>query len=106
MFGFLKLSGAPPGAYTYYQHCKNSEEKMIMDDLHKEFSALFKKHEKIVMDAARLEQKNRNESIREFRKRQEALVLIRAFDDTAKYGFEKRYSEFIISLFYPREISP
>lgn len=105
MFGFLKLSGAPTRAYTYYKQTENIEEKKIMEDLYSKFSSLIKKYEKVVMQEAMLEPSNRNESIREFRKRQEAMILIRTFNDMAKYGYEKGYSEFLIGLFYQKEIS-
>ena len=105
MFGFLKLSGAPPRAYAYYRKSKNLEEKKSMEDLYNKYYSLIKKHEIVVMAEARLEPPNRNESIRDFRKRQEAMILIRSFDDMAKYGFEKGYSELLIGLFYQKEIS-
>lgn len=105
MFGFLKLSGAPPRAYVYYKQTEKIEEKKIMEDLYSKFSSLIKKYEKVVMQEVMLEPSNRNESIREFRKRQEAMILIRTFNDMAKYGYEKGYSEFLIGLFYQKEIS-
>ncbi|WP_282019826.1 hypothetical protein [Planomicrobium okeanokoites] len=105
MFGFLKLSGAPPRAYAYYRKSKKLEEKKSMEDLYNKYYSLIKKHETTIMHEARLEPPNRNESIREFRKRQEALILIRSFDDMAKYGLERGYSEFLIGLFYQKEIS-
>ncbi|MBT2571784.1 hypothetical protein [Planococcus sp. ISL-110] len=106
MFGFLKLSGAPPRAYAYYKQSENIEEKKFMEDLYNKFSSLIKKYEIIVKNEAKLEPPNRNESIREFRKRQEAKILIRAYDDMVRYGLEKGYPEFLISLFYPKEVSP
>lgn len=105
MFGFFKLSGAPPKAYAYYKDSKDIKEKIILEDLYNKFTSLIKKYEKVVMQEAKIEPPNRYETIREFRKRQEAMILIRAFDDMAKYGFEKGYSEFLIGLFYQKEIS-
>lgn len=75
MFGSFKLSGAPPRAYTYYKQLENIEEKKIMEDLYSKFSSLLKKYEKVVMQEAKLEPSNRNEPIKEFRKRQEAMIL-------------------------------
>lgn len=106
MFGFLKLFGAPPRAYGYYTKCANDEEKRVMEDLYNKFCVLLKKYEIVVMKEARLEPPNRNESIREFRKRQEAKILIRGYEDMIIYGFEKGYDEFLLGLFYPKEISP
>ena len=104
MFGFLKLSGAPPRAFMYYRQVTNYEEKVVMEDLYKRLSGFIKQREKEVRQEAKLELPNQSESIREFRNRQEATVLFRAFDDMARYGNEKGYPEFLISLFYPREI--
>lgn len=100
MFGFIKLAGAPPKAYTYYRQTKESEEKVIIEDLYKKYSGLIKEFEKEVVKESKSEAPNRSESIIDFRKRQEAKILIRAFDEMARYGNEKRYPEFLISLFY------
>lgn len=101
----MKLNGAPPKAFKYYRETKEQEEKIIMEDLYKSYSALIKKYEKEVMKEARLEPPNRNETIRDFRERQEGKILTEAFEEMAGYGFEKGYPEFLISLFYQKDIS-
>lgn len=105
MFGVLKMSGAPPKAFSYYRKTKDLEEKIILEDLYKTFSINIKKHEKLVFKQSKLEPMNRSESIRDFRKRQEALTLMLAFEELAEYGNKKGYSEFFISMFYQKEIS-
>jgi len=86
MFGFLKLSGAPPRAYQYYRSTKDKYEREIIEDLYKEYEKFVKKWDTEIISGDY-----------EFRKNK---IFSSAFADLTTYGNDKEYSEFHLSLFY------
>lgn len=86
MFSFVKMIGSPPKAYKYYRSTKNAKEKEILLDLYKSYKE-FSKNTNM-----------KTELSFDFSSRKELIVSL-AYKELQKYGEEKRYPEFLISLF-------
>ncbi|WP_417204677.1 hypothetical protein [Acetoanaerobium sticklandii] len=98
MFGFMKLSGAPPKAYHYYRATKETVEKAILEDLYNKYDALIK-----------AEEFRYKESVKELKslgmgaydpEEERKFILSNTFSKLCDYGLNKGYSDLLISLFY------
>jgi hypothetical protein len=97
LFGLFKLSGAPPTAFSYYRSTKDKNEKAILEDLYKAYDGFIKESEAFVKHSSKLGATNFNDY-----EYQKMFILSSAFDDLCKYGNEKGYSEFFVSLFHQK----
>ncbi|MEH7514254.1 hypothetical protein V7146_16190 [Gottfriedia acidiceleris] len=95
MFGLFKLSGAPPKAFSYYRSIKDNNEKAILEDLYKAYNGFIKESEAFLKQSKKLGATNFDDY-----EYQKMFILSSAFDDLCKYGIQKGYSEFHISLFH------
>ncbi|MDQ1912522.1 hypothetical protein RAC89_19190 [Paenibacillus sp. GD4] len=99
MFGFFKLSGAPPRAFQYYRSTKDADEKTILEDLYKAYNQFIKDEEAEVKRLQKMLSANGVRSYDDYNY-QKTVILSSAFDSLVKYGENKGYSEFLISLFH------
>lgn len=98
MFGFLKLSGAPPRAFKYYRSTKDPIEKAILEDLYEEYDNFVKEEE---LEFNRIQKLISINGVSGYDDAsQKAIILSGTYDKLTQYGNSKGYSEFLISLFY------
>lgn len=94
MFGFFKLSSAPPNVYRYYRHTNDSNEKKVIEILNNKYNEVLKESE-IVVRRAEINGANNFNNV-EYRN---ALIQTMAFEELIEFANKENYPEFLVMLF-------
>lgn len=98
MFGFIKLSGAPPRAFQAYRASNEPVEKAIIEDLYKKYDQLIREEEINYKKSVEILKSHGSGGYN--KETEKKFILSNTFRRLFDYGLEKGYSEFLISLFY------